>query len=90
MTDLIVQELQSRPLGQQVGYLVASTHELHTKIDDMKDVQNTLCGRVGAVEKQISTARTVVQTVKFLGASILLVLTLRFGSIPSSWRGYFG
>lgn len=72
---------------QQIGYLLA-------KIEEICSSQNSLNRRFDELEKRVDdkfrTAEIVFSIGKFLGLSLLAILTFKLGDIGSLWTRFFG
>lgn len=67
-------------LEQQMGYVLARLEELR---EDSKEMQAKLVALERRVDDKFKTAEGVFRTLKWLGAMLLAVLTLPWGSIKA-------
>lgn len=90
--------MERRTSSEELGYIKAKLEEYSEDIKDIKanikehteqemlhtqDISSTL----KELQKELDMYKTVVWTVKAIGASIILVLAFKFGDIGALWRG---
>jgi hypothetical protein len=69
-------------LGKVIGLLEAVRDEVHA----VKGQQTALDKRLDEIEAKLKSVTVVARVVRWTGAIIFAVLTLKFGDIPSLWR----
>lgn len=68
--------------AEKIGYLIALTETLIEKTD-------RLSSRLHKVEDRLSTWSTIIKTLKFISGVVILLLTLKVGSIAGLWHKLF-
>ena len=68
--------------AEKIGYLIALTETLIEKTD-------RLSSRLQKVEDRLSTWSTIIKTLKFISGVVILLLTLKVGSIAGLWHKLF-
>lgn len=68
--------------AEKIGYLIALTETLIEKTE-------RLSSRLQKVEDRLSTWSTIIKTLKFISGVVILLLTLKVGSIAGLWHKLF-
>lgn len=87
-----------RSHAEEFGYIKAKVEENSTDIKEIKEsfkehmkqeveTSREISQTLKDLEKQLDMYRTVVWTVKALGATVALLLAFKFGDIASLWKG---
>jgi len=72
---------------QQIGALVSTVEDLKLAVQRMTTKLDALEERV---EEKFKTAEAVFKVSKFVGLTLVAVLTLKFGDISRLWYHFFG
>lgn len=69
-------------IEEDIGWIKAN-------IETLLKNQESFSVRLIEIEHQISIYKTVIKTIKFTGAALLLVLTFKFGNVADLWHRIF-
>lgn len=98
MAVLIMSELDTHQLLEDIGHMKAGIEHNNQEIARLAELLRNHAEKemeeVGELNKNIAELRaeltsykTVIKTLKIVGGVIVLIVTLKFGDIPSLFKG---
>lgn len=76
-------------IAEDIGWIKAHVERLIANQLQHEVEHAALAAKLSSIEDQISIYKTIIKTVQFIAAAILLLLTFKFGDVTTLWHRIF-